>query len=437
VTAPFKGAQTKWSDFRVALSERLTQPLSSDFEIREDSEIKTAEEIFYMKKFSPLIALTLLAGCVALSPLKANAQDEKMVEFERVWYDTCYTKRDNEKCYLQSKELVEKYSKSTYRENATTRIKGYERNKALEKFQTALNAVFAPPQNAAKLDQLFAAGEEYLQLQPGQQFVIGQMARAGAFLAMGEVAYKNLDKVKGYAENALKAFEPAAPPEGWKKEEWEPLREIVLAQMNQFLGWQLIVPTKGDENLALDFLAKAIQVKGKDGIGWKDPYNYVLRSNVYNNQYIEARKPYDAMTDEQKVSDAGKEVLKKITDLLDTKLIPEWARVLATATSKETKPYADDVKPSFDSYWENRTGDKDKAADYIKNYADDPTIASVPIPAKPADASSLNTPAPTTGPGAVKLQSNAPGGKAPANGNGAKSAPTKGKTKPKSRRRGR
>jgi hypothetical protein len=391
-----------------------------------------------MKKFSPLIALTLLAGCVALSPLKANAQDEKMVEFERVWYETCYTKRDNEKCYLQSKELMEKYSaKTTYAKNATAMIKGYERNKALEKFQTALNAFYAPPQNAAKLDQLFTAGEEYLQLQPGQQFVIGQMARAGAYSAMGEVAYKNLDKVKGYAETALKSFEPAAPPEGWKKEEWDPLREIVLAQMNQFLGWQLIVPTKGDQNLALDYLAKAIQVKGKDTIGAKDPYNYYMRSIVYNSQFIEARKPYDAMTDEEKVSDAGKEALKKITDLLDTKLIPEYARVLATATSNETKPYADEVKPAFDTYWENRTGAKDKAADYIKNYANDPTIASVPIPAKPADASSLSAPAPTTGPGGVKLQATKPasatGGKAPA-ANGAKTTPSKGRTRPKSRR---
>jgi hypothetical protein len=146
------------------------------------------------------------------------------------------------------------------------------------------------------------------------------------------------------------------------------------------------------------------------------------------------------MTDEQKLSDAGKEVLKKITDLLDTKLIPEYARILATATSKETKPYADDVRPIFDSYWDNRTGAKEKAADYIKNYVDDPTIPSVPIPAKPVDASSLNAPAPATGAN-IKMQAGkpgvAPGGKTQANGNGAKSTTTKPKPKPrpKSRRR--
>jgi hypothetical protein len=389
-----------------------------------------------MKKYSPLIALTLLAGCIAISPSRANAQDEKQVNHDRETYTACWDKdkRDETKCISLCTELVEKYPGSPYFKNCKSKLENKKIADLAQKFQTALNAFYTPPQNAAKLDQLFTAGEEYLQVQPGQQFVVGQLARAGAYSAMGEVAYKNLDKVKGYAETALKAFEPGAPPEGWKKEEWEPLREIVHAQMNQFLGWRLI-ETKGDENLALDYLAKAIQVKGKDSIGWKDPYNYVLRSNLYNNQYIEARKPYDAMTDEQKLSDAGKEVLKKITDLLDTKLIPEYARILATATSKETKSYSDDIKPIFDAYWENRTGAKEKAADYIKNYADDPTIASVPIPAKPVDATSLNAPAPTTSPTNIKMQGGkpavAPGGKTQANGNGAKS--TTGKPKPKPR----
>jgi hypothetical protein len=394
-----------------------------------------------MKKYSPLIALTLLAGCLTLSTLEASAQDEKQGAFEREWYETCYQKKpiDTNKCYQMSKELVDKYpTSSPYGDNAKKIVKGYEQTKVLEKFQAALNAFYAPPQTAAKLDQLFAAGEEYLHIQPGQQFVIGWMARAGAYGAMGEVGYKNLDKVKGYAETALKTFEPAAPPEGWKKEEWEPMREIVQAQINQFLGWQLIIPSKGDENLALEYLAKATQVKSKDAVGWKDPYNYVLRTVIYNNQYTELRKPYDAMTDEQKVSDAGKEALKKVNDLLDNKLIPEYARVLATANSKETQTYADQVKSTFDTLWEYRTGAKEKAVDYIKNYADDPTVASIPIPAK-ADTSALAAPAPTTAPGPVKLQSTkapaAAGGKTPATSNGGKSATPKTKAKPKTKKR--
>jgi len=404
----------------------------------------TVEDKFHMKKYSPLIALTLLAGCVTLAPLRASAQDDdKMVTFERDWYDTCYQKRDNEKCYQQSKELLDKFPASRYRPNAENNVKGYERNKASEKFQAALDAYYKQsPQDAAKLEALFAAGDGYLQVEPDQQspshlYVLGQMALAGHQASLGRI-YDKLDKVKDYIDRAMKAFGSAQASEKTKKDFDQyvvPLKDLLQANGNQFLGFRLI-ESKGDQNQALDYLGQAIQVKGKE-VGSKDPINYWLRAMVYNNQYTDLRKQYDALPDDAaKTGDQGKEILKKVNDLLDTKLIPEYARVLATANRPDAKNIYDAAKQPFDQLWEYRTGAKEKAEDYIKNYVSDPTVNSVPIPAKPADASSLNVPVPTTGPANVKLPagkpSAAPGGKA-ANGNGAKSAPTK--AKPKGRRR--
>jgi hypothetical protein len=393
-----------------------------------------------MKKYSPLLALTLLAGCLALSPTRANAQDEKQDAFRRDWYDTCYQRKpkDEEKCYQQSKEMVEKYPSDSFIPNAQKIIKAYEKNKVMEKFQAAFTAYSNAP-DAAKLDQLFAAGDECLKsdkIEPAiQQYVLGRVALAGTSGAMAEL-YKNLDKVKEYAENALKAYDPAAPPEGWKKEEWEPTRELLLPQLNQYLGWHFIMGTKADPDQGLNYLGKAIQMKCKDCAGWKDPNNYFLRSTVYSNQYTELRKPYDAMTNEQKTGPEGKEALKKISDLLDSKLIPEYARILVTATKPEVKGIYDFAKSQFDSFWEFRTGAKDKATDYIKNYEADPTITPVPVPAKPVDETNLNAPAaPTPGAPNVKLQAAKPGVTPQSNGNGAKSAPAKGKPKPKSRKR--
>jgi len=396
-----------------------------------------------MMKYSPLLALTLLAGCLALSPLRANAQDDqqKLDAFNRDWYNTCYQNKpiDAEKCYQQSKELLEKFASSQYATNAQKIIKAYEKNKVMEKFQAAFTAYSNAP-DAAKLDQLFAANDECLKgdkLEPAlQQYVLGRVALAGTSGAMAEL-YKNLDKVKGYAENALKAYESAAPPEGWKKEEWEPTRELLLPQMNQYLGWHFIMGTKSDPDQGLNYLDKAIQAKCKDCAGWRDPNNYFLRSTVYSNQYTELRKPYDAMTNEQKTGPEGKEALKKISDLLDSKLIPEYARILVTATKPEVKGIYDFAKSQFDSFWEFRTGAKDKAPEYIKSYEADPTIAPVPVPAKPVDETNLNAPAaPTPGAPNVKLQTTKPGvTPGGTNGNGSKSAPAKGKPKPKSRKR--
>jgi hypothetical protein len=401
-----------------------------------------------MKKHSPLIALTLLACLVALAPLRANAQDEKQDAFDRDWYEACYQKKpiDVEKCYQLSKEMVEKFPADKYIPNAQKNIKSYERNKASEKFQAAYDAYYKQsPQDAAKLEALFAAGEGYLQIEPDQQspfhlYVLGQMALIGHQASLGRT-YEKLDKVKDYVDRAMKAFGSAQASENTKKDFdllVVPMKDPLLANGNQFLGFRLI-EIKGDQNQALGYLGQAIQVKGKD-VGWKDPYNYFLRSIIYNNQYTELRKQYDSLPDDAaKTGDTGKEILKKVNELLDAKLIPEYARVLATATKPDTKNIYDAAKQPFDQLWDYRTGAKDKAADYVKNYADDPAIASVPIPAKPVDANGLNALAPTTGPANLKLPAGkpaaAPGGKAPANSNGAKSAPAKAKAKPKSRKR--
>src|SRR5262245_40369924 len=222
------------------------------------------------KKFSLLIALMPLAGLIAFAPLAANAQDDAQAEFERAWYDTCYQKKpiDNEKCYQQSKELVDKYStKSTYVENAKVRIKVYEQNKAWEKFQAAFDVYYKqPPQDAAKLEGLFAAGDAFLQIEPDRQapshlYALGQMALAGHQASISRI-YAKLDKVKDYVEQSMKAFVNAQSSEKTKKDfdlYVIPLKDLVMANGAQFLGFRLI-ETKGDVNQALGYLTEATQV---------------------------------------------------------------------------------------------------------------------------------------------------------------------------------
>src|SRR5215510_8190986 len=127
-----------------------------------------------MKKFSLLIALTLLAGGVALSPLTAKAQDEKQLEAERAWYDSCQQKKDD-KCITLSKELLEKYPTSQYAKFAKQKIQNDSLTKLSERFQAALKAYYAGP-DAAKLDAVFASGDDYLKAQPGQPYFIGWMS---------------------------------------------------------------------------------------------------------------------------------------------------------------------------------------------------------------------------------------------------------------------
>jgi tetratricopeptide (TPR) repeat protein len=326
------------------------------------------------------------------------AQDQ--AEFERTWYDTCYTKKDNDKCYQQSKELVDKYGSSQYAENAKKNIKNYEYNKSLEKFNTELKAFYTPPQDGTKLEKLFSAGEEFIKIEPDQQnpyylFVVGQIALAGRIPAMTQ-NYKNLDRVKIYSEQAITAFDKAtAAPEKYKKEYSDyvdPIRDQVKANLNQYLGYY-INETKGDPEQALAYLTKATQVRSKDGTGWKDPFTYFLRANIYSKQYEQLRAKYDALSDDQKTGDTGKDLLKEVNQLLDAKLIPEHARVIATATTPETKSYKDAASELFNAFWKFRTDAPEKAPAYIKSFEADPTVAGPPVPVK-SDTSSTDLSAP-------------------------------------------
>ncbi len=394
-----------------------------------------------MKKLTLFTALLLLAGSVVLSPVTTNAQDEKQVEFERAWYEVCFTKKpkDTDKCYQLSKELVEKHPKSTYLEDAKKQVTNYEKGKnwekAWEKFQAALKAYYGGP-DAAKLEQLFTAGEDVLKIQSDQQFVIAHLALAGAHASLPQI-YKNLDKVKRYAEQALRVFEPTKAPEGWQQPDWDSLREIVHTQMYQFMGFYLI-ETKGNQEEAINYLTKATQIKGKDGAGWKDPNNYYFRSTVYTNQYVALQAEYGKLTDVDKTGDVGKEILKKVNDLLDTKLISDYARILATATKPENSSLKEDARRQFDQFWKYRTEAPEKAADYVKSFASDPTVAGPPVPAK-AETSETAPTAPTVGPSNVKVTSStgAPGSGAKgatSNGRNSKGTSTKGKPTPRKKR---
>lgn len=390
-----------------------------------------------MKKFSFLFALTLLASAIAFSPV--NAQDDPKGTLERTWYAACYTEKpkNEDKCYQLAKELKEKFPDTTYIKNVNGIIDSVETAKrfkdANDKFQAALQAYYAAP-DGNKLDQLFAAGENFLKVVPGNHFVIGQMALAGAHGSIGQI-YKNLDKVKGYGEDALKLFESSTPAEGWKQADWDNLREIVQAQINQFLGFRLI-ETKGDKTQAVEYLTKSTMVKNKDGAGWKDPNNYWLRVGIYLEEYQALRAEYDKLTDEQKTGDPGKELLKKVNEVMDNKLIPDYARVMATATKPETKSLYDAAKGYLDAYWNYRTKAPEKSAEFVKAFSADPTVASPTIPVKVEENDPVSLQGPT-GPaaGTVKLSSGgggAPGtgGKAAANSNG-KTTTTKGKAAPK------
>jgi len=331
-----------------------------------------------MNKLSAIFAHVFAVGAMLLVPSIAFAQDEKQAELERNFYAECYTKKNKAACLPLAFELAEKYPTSQYVKFAQQQIKG----DLSDKFQGALSAFYTGP-DAPKLEQLIKSAEEYLVKESGQTAIVYVNARvslAATYGVMGGI-YKDTDKAKAYAEKALQLMAEPKAPEGWDPKDYEPLRDTAIAQLNQFLGYN-ILQGEGDAAQAVEYLNKAIAVKQKDGLGWKDPNNYWLRSNASFKLYQKLSKDYAALTDEQKTGEEGKALLSgQINPTID-RMISDYARVLVTATNPATQSLKDAAKEQFDQFWKYRTGAAEGAEDFIKKFEADPTIADPTVPAK-------------------------------------------------------
>jgi hypothetical protein len=410
-----------------------------------------------MKNFMLITTLAMLTGAIVLKPLNAQAQstlaqnaltqDQKQVDFLQTWHEAC-SKNDAEnaeKCCQLSKELTDKYPDAgkQYTDYAKRVIGRCVLNKAYQKFASALEAFYASAPEANKLDALFKAGDDYLGVDkdpqsPAHLFIVAHQPLAGQRAVVVGV-YKNLDRVKTYAERSLQAFETLNPDEKYKKGYSEynlyNLRDETLANMNQYLGYYLI-ETKGDQpeaqNQALAYVNKSIQIRGKDSkalFGWKDPNNYRLRRYIHIKQYTELRKKYDALTDNQ--GDTGKELIEQINQLLDTKLIPELARIIATATDPASKDVMNGAMNDFNNFWKFRVDDPSKAPAYLKSFEADPTIEGPSVPAKADDGTGAATP--NVASGAAKLSAGAAVVPGTGAGKGANGTNASGKTSTKGR----
>ncbi|MEY4167662.1 MAG: hypothetical protein RIR52_1486 [Acidobacteriota bacterium] len=390
-----------------------------------------------MNKLSAIIARVFTVGAILLVPSITFGQDEKQAGLERDFYAKCYTEKDKATCLNLARELVEKYPTSQYVKFAHQQIKG----DLSDKFQAALSSFYASA-DAPKLEQLIQSAEEYLTKETGQTAIVYVNARVSLAVTYGVMSaiYKDVDKAKTYAEKALQLMADPKAPEGWDPKDYDPLRDTALAQLNQFLGYNLL-QGEGDVSQAIDFLNKAIAVRQKDGLGWKDPNNYWLRSNASLKQYQKLSKDYAALTDEEKTGEKGKALLNEQINPAIDRMISDYARVLVTATNPATQSLKDAAKEQFDQFWKYRTGTADGATDFVAKFEADPTISDPAVPAK-AESAVLSADAPPVGAvGAPKLTTavapatGAATGQAKSATSGKAATTTKGKTRPTTRKR--
>ena len=389
-----------------------------------------------MKRFSMKAVVALLVSALTLAtfaqpqtqtPKFKSEEEQKAYE---AFYNAQYVQKDMAKAYELAKVFVEKYPDSEVASYAKSAII----NKVGNDFQAALMAFYADnPPVLAKLDKLISVGEEYLRWQPEQPYVSSHMGLASSRAALAGTL-KDLNRAKVLAEKALKLMESPTPPANYPKEQYDPLRENVIISGNQYLGYYELEQPNPNLDAAIAFLTKSIQIKNKDGLGWKDPNNYWFRASAYQKKYGKLSAQYSGLTDEQKTGEQGKAVLDQINPLID-KMIDDYARVVAVAATNEAaKELMTAAKESLDSFWKYRYSNLPNGQnDLVKHFQADPTVEA------PARTPSASTPDLSAGapPSASSTKPTLAAAPASANGSKASTSKTKGKTTKAAPKKGR
>lgn len=378
-----------------------------------------------MKKYGLWMVCALLAVAIAL-PVAAYAQqqqpkfkseDEQKLYTE--YYNACNVEKNEAKCLDLAKQFLDKFATSDYAPYPKSTIVNWYGTQ----FQNALTAFYADGvPDTAKLNKLLTVGDDYLKWQADNIYVKAHMALAASRAVLAQ-KYTDTARTKSLVETALQQMASTTPPEGWKPEQWNPLRTNVLAQGHQYLGYQELEQSTPNLDEAIKHLSEATQVKDGEGIGWKDPNNYWLRATAYQKQYTPLSEQYRALSDDDKRGEPGKALLDQINPLID-KMIDDYARVVAVASSPGAKELRDAARQSLDSFWnyryKNLPGGQEQL---VKHFEADP-LATAPE-RTPASSEELTPEAPTASTGKPALAT----GSAPTE-NGTKAAPAKGKSKP-------
>ncbi len=333
-----------------------------------------------MKKLSFLVMIILLA--LSFSALPVLAQEDEEAKAYGEWYKA-YQAKDWALVAKLARDFVAKYPNNANVKFVKGSIGKYQAT-LLEAFNNSLKAYSGPNPDAAKLDRLIADGEKYLAEKPDDFGVTVFMALSMSNGVLGNF-YKDTAKTQTYVEKALTLSENPTPPEGWKPEDYTKTVNTTLANLNFYLGYQALNQATPNLEDAEKYLTKAASVKSATpGEGWKDARVYWTRAEVHSKKYSDLSKQYSALSEDDKRGDKGKALLEQINPLID-KMIVDYARVVAVATSPATKQFQDAARDSLKTYWDYKYKKPDGMNELVKGFEADPTVEQT-LPAAPAEA---------------------------------------------------
>jgi tetratricopeptide (TPR) repeat protein len=165
-----------------------------------------------------------------------------------------------------------------------------------------------------------------------------------------------------YATKVVEIVNSGQTPARIDPNVWQGQKSKIAGEMQQAIG--LFLHTKADYDGAIEHLKTASELNPKDPLAV-----YLTAESLKLGKYAKLQAEYNKLTDEQKVGDQGKELLKQVDEIVD-QMIEVYAKAVALAEAdsqlQQLGTVAKQTLEGFYKYRHNNT--TDGMDDLIKKY---------------------------------------------------------------------
>jgi tetratricopeptide (TPR) repeat protein len=212
-----------------------------------------------------------------------------------------------------------------------------------------------------RFEKAFEMGREVLSADPNNFSILYVLALAAATASKGRDTRFDADGLT-YATRALELAASGNSPPGVAPQMWEQQKSKALGSLHQAAG--LFLYNKADYDPAIEHLKKAAELDPSDPVTF-----YLIGEALKLGKYAKLRESYDKLTPEEKVADAGKQLLQQVDAVVD-EMIEMYARTVAISEANASfQALNQEARKLLESFYRYRHNDTTEGMEeLIKKY---------------------------------------------------------------------
>lgn len=214
---------------------------------------------------------------------------------------------------------------------------------------------------ANHLEKAFSLGRDVLSADPNNFGILYMLAVAAATASKGRDTRFDADGLT-YALKALELAASGNSPPGFSPEAWQQQKAKVLGALHQAAG--LFLFNKAEYDSAIEHLRKAAEWDASDPVTF-----YLIGESLKLGKYAKLRESYDKLAPEEKVAEAGKELLRQVDEVVD-QMIEMYARTVAISEADTNlQMLHQEARKILENFYRYRHNDTTEGLDeLIKKY---------------------------------------------------------------------